>query len=106
MDTPTTEKQNVDAQIAVIKSQMPEVYKSIQAEAAKRGRVVFEWVRRALRGEPNLFYAFERGHVMGTPFNDSSVMPEIAACMVAFGRCSVCIFAKGGEPAGGADGAD
>nr|WP_145544766.1 hypothetical protein [Variovorax boronicumulans] len=104
MKDSTPDRQNVDQQLAVLRSQMPDVYKSIQAEAAARGRVVYEWVRRALRGEPDLFYAFERGYVMGTPFSDPTVMGEIAACMVAFGRCSVCIFARPGtEAAHGAD---
>lgn len=102
MDSQTAVKVNVDDKIAVIKAQMPETYKTIQAEAAKRGRGLFETVRRGLRGEANQFYAFERGHVVGTPFSDTAVTAEIAACMVAFGRCSVCIFAPQGGPADGA----
>lgn len=106
MDTRTAEQQHVEQQLALIRGEMPEVYKSIQAEAAKRGRVVFQWVRRALRGEPNRFYAFERGHVVGTPFTLPEVMPAIAQSMVQFGAVHVCLFGPDDTPAdGGVDGA-
>lgn len=92
MDTQTTAKRNVDAEIAVIKSKMPGVYQSIKDQAAK-GQGVFEVVRRGLRGEPNCFYAIEGGHVMGTPFKDTTIMDDMAALMVRYGKASVCIFA-------------
>ena len=89
---------NVEAQIAEIKANMPEVYKSIQAEAARIGRSAYALVRRGLRGEPNCFYAFDRGHVVGTPFEHSGIPAEIAKSMVQF-RCTFVVvwLKEGGE---------
>lgn len=75
----------VEQQIANIKANMPETYRSILAKAAAIGKPAFALVRRGLRGDVNCFYAFEHGHVVGTPFNQTNVMPEIAKYMVQFG---------------------
>lgn len=95
--------QTVDQQIANIKANMPETYKSIQAKARpvkdSAGKVAYEnpeafsLVRRGLRGEPNCFYAFERGHVVGTPFNLVEITRDIAQYMVTFGVTHACIWA-------------
>jgi hypothetical protein len=53
----------------VIKTQMPMVYGAIQDKAQEIGKEAFALVRKGLRGEPNTFYAFERGYVVGTPFS-------------------------------------
>jgi hypothetical protein len=53
----------------VIKTQMPMVYGAIQDKAQQIGKDAFALVRKGLRGEPNTFYAFERGYVVGTPFS-------------------------------------
>lgn len=87
---------NVEAQIAEIKANMPEVYKSIQAEAARSGKSAYALVRRGLRGETNCFYAFERGYVVGTPFEHGSIMAEIARCMVQFGTTFVVVWPREG----------
>lgn len=83
----------IEQQIADIKAHMPEVYLSIQAKAAAIGKPAFALVRRGLRGEPNCFYAFERGRVVGTPFNQTDVMAEIAKYMVQFGCTHIVIWA-------------
>ncbi len=75
----------VEQQIVHIKANMPETYKSIQAKAQAIGKVAFAYVRRGLRGEPNCFYAFERGYVVGTPFTLTEVARDIAQYMVTFG---------------------
>lgn len=85
--------ETVDQQIANIKAHMPQVYQSIQAKAAEIGKAAFALVRRGLRGEANCFYAFERGHVVGTPFNQTDVMPTTAFYMVAFGCDHIVIWA-------------
>ena len=77
--------ESVEQQIANIKANMPETYKSIQVKAQAIGKVAFAYVRRGLRGEPNCFYAFERGHVVGVPFFQPDVTPVLAHNMVAFG---------------------
>lgn len=83
----------VEQQIANIKAYMPEVYQAIQAKAADIGKPAFGLVRRGLRGEANCFYAFERGYVVGTPFNQADVMPEIAKYMVQFGCMHIVVWA-------------
>jgi len=91
MDTKTA-KVDVSALIQEIKTFMPETYKSIQAKAQEIGNDAYTLVRRGLRGEPNCFYAFERGRVVGTPFAKTDVMAETAKYMVNFGCAHVCIF--------------
>ena len=83
----------IDQQIANIKAHMPETYKSIQAKATEIGKPAFALVRRGLRGEANCFYAFERGHVVGTPFSLGEVTRDIAQYMVTFGVSHCCIWA-------------
>lgn len=82
----------VDEQIAIIKAKMPETYASILAKSEKVGRLAFSQVRRGLSGKPNCFYAFESGHVVGTPFNLTDVMQTTAYYMVAFGLKSAVIW--------------
>jgi hypothetical protein len=77
--------QTVEEQIASIKAHMPQVYDAIKAMAAEKGKATFGFVRRGLKGEPNCFYANERGHVMGSPFNQVEATVDIACCMVRFG---------------------
>lgn len=89
--------QTVDQQIASIKANMPETYKSIQSKAAEIGKPAFALVRRGLRGEANCFYAFERGHVVGTPFSLVEVTRDIAQLMVTFGCSHVCIWSSEGQ---------
>ena len=101
MDSQTPAKQNVDDKVALIKSDMPNVYKANQAKAADQ-KGTFELVRRGLRGEPGCFYAFERGHVVGTPFNGHEIMDDVAVNMVQFGCAHVCIFALPSENTNGA----
>jgi len=95
----------VEAFKRTIKAHMPETYKAIQARAAEDdlGREAFALVTRGLRGEPNVFYAMERGHVVGTPFNIPDVSAELAAYMVRFG-CQFLIMWAPGAQKGGADG--
>jgi hypothetical protein len=94
---------NVEAQIAEIKANMPMVYKAIQDRAEKIGKTAYALVRRGLRGEPNCFYAFERGHVVGTPFSQGDIMAEVAKHMVNFSCGFVVIWSKEGEAVHGAN---
>lgn len=82
----------VEQQIANIKANMPETYKSIKAKAASIGNDAYVYVRRGLRGEPDCFYAFERGHVVGTPFALVDVVRDVAQLMVTFGVDHVCLW--------------
>ena len=82
----------VEDQIAEIKRNMPETYKAIQDKAQAIGKSAYGLVRKGLRGEPNCFYAFERGRVVGTPFALPDVTNYIAGKMVQFGVAYVCIW--------------
>jgi len=93
MDTRTA-KIDVAAEIQVIKQHMPETYKSIQAKAAQIGNEAYVLVRRGLRGEPNCFWAMERGYVKGALFNLPDVQRDVAWAMVGWGCAYVCIFAQ------------
>ena len=91
MDTEAP-KVDVNAQIAEIRAHMPAVYQAIQDKAEQIGKEAFAIVRKGLRGEPNCFYAFERGRVVGTPFVLPDVTNYIAGKMVQFGVAHVCIW--------------
>lgn len=86
------QKVDVAAMIEIIKRQMPETYKHIQAKAAEIGNLAYELVRRGLRGEKNCFYAIEGGRVVGTPFSSGPISDEIAGLMCKFGVAFVCLF--------------
>ena len=89
MDTTKTpvkkSPEEVEAVIGIIKTKMPETYKSIQETAQRLGKPAYALVRAGVRGEPNCFYACERGHVVGTPFNDDRITRDIAWLMVTMG---------------------
>lgn len=91
MDTKTA-KLDVSGKIEEIKAFMPETYKSILAKAGEIDKRAYELVRRGLRGEPNCFYAFEAGRVVGTPFATGPLPDHVAKLMVEFGCAMVCIF--------------
>jgi len=111
MDTRTKGKEEVDDLIKVIKYHMPWTYQAIKDKAEVEGNTAFAWVRRGLAGEPNCFYAFEGGRVVGTPFDTYGVMPTVAQQMVQFGCAHVCIWpalvgdAQGAQIKGVGDGA-
>lgn len=95
MDTKTAEKiaaEELQQHLTEIKAYMPETYKSIQAKAAEIGNQAFALVRAGLRGEPNRFWAMERGWVKGTTFNQLGIQEETAKQMVQWGCAYVCIF--------------
>lgn len=107
MDTghPATPADKVTEGLHVIKTQMPMVYGAIQDKAKEIGKDAFALVRRGLRGEPNTFYAFERGYVVGAPFSHGPITDELAGLMVRFGCAFVCIF-KGADEAAAEQGAN
>lgn len=53
-----------------LRTQMPNVARLVDERRKQDGvEWVNETIRRAIKGEPNQFYAFEAGHVLGTPFS-------------------------------------
>ena len=92
MDSRPQDKADVSGKVAEIKEHMPAVYNAIQAKAGEVGNVAYEWVRKALRGEPGCFWAIEGGRVVGTPFYGHPVMDVVAKGLVEFGCAYVCIW--------------
>ncbi len=95
MDTSRTTEQikvKVAADIERIKTRMPNVYAEIQAKAAVIGSKAFNLVKRGCAGQPNTFYAFEAGHVVGTPFSNHDIERDIAQAMCTFGIQHVSIW--------------
>lgn len=92
----------VAQQLDLIKQRMPLVYGAIKERAADMGKAAYGLVRRGLRGEANCFYAFEKGHVVGTPFAHGPITAEAAALMVQFGAAFVCFWPGSDEVANGA----
>lgn len=83
----------VEQRLDVIRRRMPEVLAVIKDKAEHHGPEVYALVRRGLRGEPGCFYAFEAGHVVGTPFGKTNpVMVGAAQFLVEFGCAHVCIW--------------
>lgn len=89
----------VEQQLATIKRDMPRTYASIQDKAARVGRVAYAMVRRSLAGQPNLFYAMERGYVVGTPFAaDQPITDDVAKAMVCFGAKHLVMWGQADAP--------
>jgi hypothetical protein len=90
---------SVEHQVEHIKKHMPTVYGMITDKAKEIGNDAYGHVRAGLRGDANRFYAFERGHVVGTPFNITSISSDVATLMVKFGVNAVAIWAPVQTPA-------
>lgn len=97
----------VTEKLATIRQHMPETYRAIKARekgviedhdgqrvvvVPAYGTDIYALVRRGLRGEPNCFWAMERGYVMGTPFNVAGIQESVAWGMVQYGCAHACIF--------------
>lgn len=91
MDGSRVSKAEADSQIELIKRSMPAVYAAVKAKAEAIGNAAYALVRRGAGGEPNCFYAFEAGHVVGTPF-DHPISDDVARLMVQFGARHCCIW--------------
>lgn len=76
-----------------IKDHMPETYKAITDKAGRIGKEAYRFVRQGLSGQPNKFYAVERGYVAGTPFNLPGVSEELARVILQFGCNSLIMWA-------------
>lgn len=98
MDTCTAEEKEAQAAkvaegLALIKARMPRVYAHIQEKAGEIGNLAYALVRRGLAGQANCFYAFERGHVVGTPFSAGPLPAGVAEQMVQFDMAFVALWA-------------
>ena len=82
-----------------IKSEMPEVYATIQRYAVK-DKAVWRMVRLGLTGKPDCFWASERGFVVGAPFTRFAKAVEVSRLMARFGCAHVCMIAGHGDLGG------
>lgn len=101
---PQGQQVDVQATIRLIQQQMPQTYADIQRRAQQDGNEVYAWVRRAIKGEPNCFWAVERGHVVGTPFNAPDVQADVARLMVVYGCAHLVMWPPVGAPGTAAGG--
>ena len=92
--TPAKSPADVEAVIDTIKRHMPETYKSIQLKASELGKGAYGLVRNGIKGQPNCFYAFERGHVVGTPFTVPDMARDVAWLMVTLGVDHAVVWAE------------
>lgn len=80
-----------------LRQQMPETAKWVDRKREEYGKQhVNTCIRRAIEGVPGLFYAMERGHVLGTPFPSTHPIAEDQKLAVELG-CSFAGFIA--EPA-------
>ncbi len=87
----------VEQRIELIKTKMPQTYRTIQAWAKEAGAAsgtVFVRVRRGLAGKVNSFWAMEAGYVMGTPFYGHELMQDVARGVVMFGSTHACVLGE------------
>ncbi|MDP9891245.1 hypothetical protein J2W32_000342 [Variovorax boronicumulans] len=95
MDTMTSDQAmtvaEVNARLGFIKDRMPRTYQAIQEKAAVVGKEAYALVRRGIRGEPNCFFACERDHKAGTPW-DAAVPTDVARLVERYGMTFVCMW--------------
>lgn len=69
-----------------LRSAMPETAKWVDQQRRKLGAThVNSCLRRAMKGEPGLFYAIECGHVLGTPASLDTPMGNAQRWAVVMG---------------------
>lgn len=65
---------------------MPNVARLVDEQRQQHGvGYVNGVIKRAIAGEPDLFYAFEDGHVLGTPFRADAVTGKLLELAVVLG---------------------
>lgn len=89
-----------------LRQQTPETSKWGDGKRIEFGKdYVNDCIRRALKGEAGLFYAMERGHVLGTPFPATHPIAKDQDYAITMG-CSFAGFIATPPAPGGTDGAN
>lgn len=84
-----------------LRQDMPETAKWVDGQRKEHGAdFVNGCIRRATKGEPGLFYAMERGHILGTPFPASDVRDRYVNIAVVTGCTFAGFIATPGETDG------
>lgn len=74
---------------------MPNVARLVDEQRSVMGQKhVDECIRAAIGGKPDLFYAFEAGHVLGTPFERDTVVSDAVRICVTLGGSYAMVIAK------------
>lgn len=74
---------------------MPNVARLVDEKRAELGaEFVNDCIKRAIAGKPDLFFAFEAGHVLGTPFSKDAVVAEAIRISVALGGSFAMVMAR------------
>jgi hypothetical protein len=86
---------------------MPRVWEEIEGKRAQWGAEhVADCIRRGMAGQPGWFYAFERGHVVGTPFsNDLELCALVGFAAAVGGRFVLVMRPPVGQVEGGSNAA-
>lgn len=75
---------------------MPNVAEQVDGLRAKYGSEhVVECIKRGMQGEPDQFYAFEAGQVIGTPFTADQVTMKYLMLAAAIGGQFACVMRPG-----------
>ncbi len=78
---------------------MPEVWKQLGEYRKLYGDAhVRQCIERGMAGEADWFYAFEAGHVVGTPFTASAVQQPMQLALAMGGKFAVVIRPAGVQP--------
>ena len=84
-----------------LRTAMPTVARLVDERRQRDG---VEWVnaciKRAMAGQPDNFYAFENGRVLGTPFTSDPVSEKCVRMSIAYGGKFAMVM-RNPEPSGG-----
>ncbi|MEO8806601.1 MAG: hypothetical protein ABI433_10990 [Burkholderiaceae bacterium] len=86
-----------------LRTAMPTVARLVDERRQRDGaEFVNGCIKRAMAGEPNQFYAFEGGHVLGTPFKPDFdvVLDHCVRMSIAWGGKYAMVM-RNPEPTGG-----
>ena len=87
-----------------LRTAMPDTAKWVEDKRKEYGpEFVNRCIRGALKGEPGLFYAIEKGHVLGTPFPATDWRNHYQGLAVVNGSTFAAFIAEPSEPAGPAE---
>jgi hypothetical protein len=77
--------------MADLKKAMPKVAGIVSSMRAQLGKQwVDQCINKAIAGEPDMFYAMERGHIVGTPFSlDVALAEQMRVCFMVGGAGAV-----------------
>jgi hypothetical protein len=77
--------------MADLKQAMPKVAEIVKGMRAQFGKAwVDQCINKAVAGEPDMFYAMERGHIVGTPFTlDLALAEQMRVCFMVGGAGAV-----------------